>query len=71
MAAVVLKEGIAATPVEIKCWANQNLEARYQKIYQVIIMDELPRNVAGKILKRELREKFTLVDEKQLKIDNG
>ena len=58
VAAVVLKEGILATPVEIKCWANQNLEARFQKIYKVIIMDELPRNVAGKILKRELREKF-------------
>ena len=58
VAAVVLNEGIAATEIEIKCWANQNLEARYQKIYKVIIIDELPRNVAGKILKRELREKF-------------
>ncbi|MEO6733646.1 MAG: class I adenylate-forming enzyme family protein [Ferruginibacter sp.] len=58
MAAVVLKDGITATPVEIKCWANQHLEARYQKIYQVIIMAELPRNVAGKVLKRELREQF-------------
>jgi pimeloyl-ACP methyl ester carboxylesterase len=62
VAAVVLNEGIAATPIEIKCWANQNLEARYQKIYKVIIMYELPRNVAGKILKRELRDKFS--DEK-------
>ncbi len=59
VAAVVLNEGIAATPIEIKCWTNQNLEARFQKIYKVIIMDELPRNVAGKILKRELREKYT------------
>ncbi len=59
VAAVVLKDGTTATEIEIKCWANQNLEARYQKIYRVIIMDELPRNVAGKILKRELREKFT------------
>jgi len=58
VAAVVLNEGIAATSIEIKCWANQNLEARYQKIYTVIIMNELPRNVAGKILKRELRDKF-------------
>jgi acyl-CoA synthetase (AMP-forming)/AMP-acid ligase II len=59
VAAVVLNEGAVATHIEIKCWANQNLEARYQKIYKVLVMDELPRNVAGKILKRELREKFT------------
>lgn len=59
IAAVVLNEGINTTAAEIKYWSNQNMEARYQKIYKVIIMDELPRNVAGKILKRELRDKFT------------
>jgi acyl-CoA synthetase (AMP-forming)/AMP-acid ligase II len=58
VAAVVLNENVIATDLEIKCWANQNLEARYQKLYKVIIMDELPRNVAGKVLKRELRERF-------------
>lgn len=58
VAAVVLNEKAVATDIEIKCWANQNLEARYQKLHKVIIMDELPRNVAGKILKRELRERF-------------
>jgi len=58
IAAVVLEDGVAVTSLEIKYWANQNLEARYQKIYEVIIMTELPRNAAGKILKRELRENF-------------
>ena len=58
VAAVVLNQPISATAVEIKYWANENLEARYQKIYKVIIVDELPRNVAGKILKRELRDKY-------------
>lgn len=65
VAAVVLNEGIIATPIEIKCWSNQNLEARYQKIFKVIIMEELPRNVAGKILKRELRDKFASALDKQ------
>ena len=58
VAAVVLNEGNAATHTEIKSWANENLEARYQKIFKVIVLDELPRNVAGKILKRELRDKY-------------
>jgi len=58
VAAVVLNEEVNATDIEIKCWVNQNLEARYQKLHKVIILDELPRNVAGKVLKRELREKF-------------
>ena len=63
VAAVVLNEAVAATHTEIKSWANQNLEARYQKIYKIIIVDELPRNVAGKILKRELRDKYNGISE--------
>ena len=59
VAAVVLNEGVSAAAIEIKCWVNQNLEARFQKIFKVIILDELPRNVAGKILKRELSDKYT------------
>ena len=58
VAAVVLHDGYSATAIEIKCWANQNLEARFQKIFKVIIMEELPRNIAGKVLKRELKEKY-------------
>ena len=58
VAAIVLHKDVAVTANEIKDWANENLEARYQKIYTVIIIEELPRNLAGKILKRELREKF-------------
>ncbi len=58
VAAVVLHDNSAVTSDEIMEWANQNLEARYQKIYKVIILEELPRNVAGKILKREMREQF-------------
>ncbi len=58
VAAIVLHDDATSSADEIKDWANQNLEARYQKIYKVIIIDELPRNVAGKVLKRELREQF-------------
>ena len=69
VAAVVLYDDAEDTAIEIKCWANQNLEARYQKIHKLIIRDELPRNVAGKILKRELREKY--IEEPETSISDG
>jgi acyl-CoA synthetase (AMP-forming)/AMP-acid ligase II len=58
VASVVLKEQASITAKEILSWANNNLEARYQKVYEVLIMEELPRNVAGKVLKRELKENY-------------
>lgn len=58
IAAVILKEGSTVTPDEIKKFANDNIEARYQKVYDVYFIDELPRNVGGKILKRELKEQY-------------
>lgn len=56
-AAVVLKEGQEATQEEILEWTNFRL-ARYQKISGVDFMKELPRNPAGKVLKRELRAPY-------------
>jgi acyl-coenzyme A synthetase/AMP-(fatty) acid ligase len=43
---------------ELKAWINGHIEARYQKISDVIIVNELPRNVAGKILKKDLKETY-------------
>ena len=58
VAAVVLNEDQDLNEEELKDWGNKNLEARYQKIYKVVYLEELPRNVAGKVLKRELKEKY-------------
>ena len=58
VAAVVLNEGFFETADEIKEWANHNVEARFQKIHHVILLTELPRNIAGKVLKTELKEKY-------------
>lgn len=45
-------------PETLKAWINERVGARYQKVNRVMIVDSFPRNAAGKILKRELREPF-------------
>lgn len=42
-------------------WVNKRVDARYQRLQGVHVLKEFPRNVAGKILKRELRKK--LIDQ--------
>ena len=60
VAAVVLKSGLPHPDAQSICdWANRHMEARYQKLSAVFLLDELPRNVAGKVLKQELKLRFT------------
>ena len=56
-ALVVLKEGRQATGDEIIEFCKQHL-ARYKAPKSVEFVDALPKNPQGKILKRELREKY-------------
>ncbi|MFH1623756.1 MAG: long-chain-fatty-acid--CoA ligase, partial [Pseudomonadota bacterium] len=53
---VVLKEGEKASEQEIINFCKENL-ASYKKPKSVEFLDVLPRTAAGKVLKRELREK--------------
>jgi len=63
IAAVVLHFSAAITSEEIQHFANTRLEARYQKIQNVWIVPELPRNVAGKIMKHILVTQYTTTHE--------
>ena len=54
MAVVVLRVGQVATEEELVAHARAGL-APYKVPKQVILTDSLPRNTAGKLLKRELR----------------
>ena len=54
-AAVVLREGHTAEPAEIVAHARERL-AGFKAPKYVVLVDELPKNPSGKILKRELRE---------------
>lgn len=54
-AVVSFKPGQSAEPDVLIRWCREKLAA-YKVPKQVLIMDELPKNPAGKILRRELRE---------------
>jgi acyl-CoA synthetase (AMP-forming)/AMP-acid ligase II len=57
-AVIVLREGMTATEAEIITTARNRL-AGFKKPKRVIFLDELPKTVSGKIIKRDLRERFT------------
>jgi long-chain acyl-CoA synthetase len=61
VAAVVLKPGTKASAEELRDWINSHVEARFQKVSRVILRDSFPLSVAGKILKRSLREEYNSV----------
>ncbi len=62
MAIVVLKPGAATTPEEITAACGGRL-ARYKIPRRVAFVEALPRNAAGKVLKRVLRETYGKVGE--------
>jgi long-chain acyl-CoA synthetase len=63
VATVVLRSGMAAPPEAIQAWVNERVSARFQKIDAVRVVDALPRNVAGKTLRRVLQQAY--LDERK------
>ncbi|MEF8730106.1 MAG: AMP-binding protein [Accumulibacter sp.] len=58
VAAVLLRTDASATATELRDWINDRVGARYQRVHAVQIMDDFPRNAAGKTLKREMRDGY-------------
>lgn len=59
IAAVVLREGATVSNEELRDWINENVEAKFQRVRDVVRLPEFPRNAAGKTLKREIRDHFS------------
>jgi acyl-CoA synthetase (AMP-forming)/AMP-acid ligase II len=57
VALVVLRDGAQITRQEVLNWTNARV-GKQQRITDVLIVRELPRNPNGKILKRELRKQY-------------
>ena len=51
---VVLNDGGTATPEELKQHVRESL-ANYKVPREITVLDELPRNITGKIVRRELQ----------------
>ena len=58
IAAVVLRRPGAATADELREWINTRVGAKFQRVSDVMVVDDFPRNVAGKTLKRVLQERY-------------
>ncbi|WP_300452281.1 class I adenylate-forming enzyme family protein [Accumulibacter sp.] len=58
VAAVLLHASASVGAEELRDWINERVGARYQRVHAVRILDDFPRNAAGKTLKREMREAY-------------
>jgi len=58
LAAVVLHQPGEISPEQLRDWINARVAAKFQRVHDVVFMDEFPRNVAGKTLKRVMREDY-------------
>ena len=57
VAFVVLKEGRTASPESLREWAHPKL-GKTQRLAELHTLSDLPRSAVGKLLKRELRDRY-------------
>jgi long-chain acyl-CoA synthetase len=57
LAIVVVEAGSQSDEETLRTWANERL-GKSQRISQLVFADELPKSSIGKILKRELRQRY-------------
>ena len=58
VAAVVLNGTDTMDPAGLAVWVNGRVQAKFQRVREVTVLDDFPRNAAGKTLKRVLREEY-------------
>ena len=58
VAAVVLAGQARVSASELKDWINNHVAAKFQRVIDVVVVDTLPRNAAGKTVKRDLQTQY-------------
>ncbi len=60
IAAVILRrsDDVNCTPAALKAWINERVNGRHEKVSDVLVVTDYPRNVAGKALKAELQKSY-------------
>lgn len=58
VAAVKVAPEAGATPDDVRAWVNDRVDARFQKLSEVVVLDEFPLSVAGKTLRRVIRDNY-------------
>jgi long-chain acyl-CoA synthetase len=58
VAAVLLNEPNVISAEDLKEWINAHVSAKFQRVSKVIIMQDFPRTISGKTLKRVLRDEY-------------
>ncbi len=61
LAVLVVTEGVEIDRVSVQSYCAQRL-AKFKVPADITVIDELPRNATGKVLKRELRDRFVGAD---------
>ncbi len=58
VAAVRLEPGTEVTAADVREWVNDRVDARFQKLSAISVLDEFPLSVAGKTLRRVIRDNY-------------
>lgn len=54
----VILSGRGNESEDLKNWINANVTAKFQRVSDVVVLEQFPRNAAGKTLKRSIREMY-------------
>jgi acyl-CoA synthetase (AMP-forming)/AMP-acid ligase II len=58
LAAVILEGSHDITAEALRVWINERVHGKHQRVQEVVIMADFPRNTAGKTLKRVMRDPY-------------
>ncbi|MDQ3256179.1 MAG: AMP-binding protein [Acidobacteriota bacterium] len=58
LAAVILHRSGEVTEENLREWVNERVDAKFQRVHAVVFMEDFPRSMAGKTLKRVMRAHY-------------